>query len=111
MVALADDSGTCPQSLQFRSGRFDSGFLRVVLDCLVVQVALPLVLTHSTVCQKIKIERTVIRLSEYTLEMLRNDGELVVYSGHHRPHNRRRDLPSILVMTPVSRNGRTGSSG
>ena len=40
-------------------------------------------------------------LSDYTFEMLRKDGEFIVYRGHHR---RQSDASpaSILGMTPVS---------
>ena len=53
-------------------------------------------------------QATVMELSEYMLETLRQDGEFILYRGQHQ---RQTDAspPSILVMTPVSERPALGS--
>ena len=42
--------------------------------------------------------RIVVQLSEYSLDRLRDDGELVLY----RAHAKQTERPSVLLLTPAS---------
>src|SRR6266404_6218779 len=53
-------------------------------------------------------QAAVMKLSEYMLETLRQDGEFILYRGQHQRQTEA-SPPSILVMTPVSERPALGS--
>src|SRR5919197_5693390 len=58
--------------------------------------------------KRLELEATVMELSEYLLETLRQDGEFILYRGQHRSQ-RGTGLPSLLVVALVSEHPAPGS--